>query len=236
MSLDNVFKYNAVIRLKNGVKLKYGPLMDLSAVPAVVEIWHEQPYTPKNFEIGPQDVVFDLGANVGNFSIYAAQRTAGAVYSFEPVPANFALLSENARLNNADNIVPINAAVTATPGSISLNLSAASTAHSIVKSEYSSGQTITVKSVNLEEFCREQNIGKIDFLKVDCEGAENEIILNLSDAFVNNIDKIVLEYHERFTGLDHGEISRFLAKRGFAVHEDMGQYIYARRAASHDTI
>jgi FkbM family methyltransferase len=229
LSLDNIFKYNAEIKLKKGIRIGYGPRLDLSAVPAVVEIWYEQPYNPPGFEIGPQDIVFDVGANVGNFSVYAAQKTKNSIYSFEPIVENFILFQENINRNRALNIIPINAAVTGSTGSAQMNLSYAGTAHSIVQSEYSIGQTVTVSTVDMMSFCRDHNIQRIDFLKIDCEGAENEIILGLAAEFLAQIVKIAIEHHERFTHIDHTAINRHLEKHGFSVHEAQGQYIYAKK-------
>jgi hypothetical protein len=45
------------------------------------------------------------------------------------------------------------------------------------------------------EFCKENNILKVNLLKLDCEGSEWQIFESLKDDFISNIDKIVMEYH-----------------------------------------
>ena len=55
--------------------------------------------------IGEADILFDVGANVGVFSVYAARNYKARVYSFEPEAANYEILNRNIKLNNLDNLV-----------------------------------------------------------------------------------------------------------------------------------
>ncbi|MCK5092656.1 MAG: FkbM family methyltransferase [Gammaproteobacteria bacterium] len=61
----------------------------------------------------PGDVVWDVGAFIGMFSIFSSERVGntGRVITFEPEPGTFKLLQENCKLNNADNITLFNAAL-----------------------------------------------------------------------------------------------------------------------------
>lgn len=76
------------------------------------EIWLNKFYTPPGFEISDNDIVFDLGAHIGFFSIFAANFAKNVtVYSFEPSPNNFKLLKRNININKLNNIHLINKAV-----------------------------------------------------------------------------------------------------------------------------
>ncbi len=67
------------------------------------EIFAEESYLRHGVTLPPGAVVFDVGANIGMFSLFAAARSVGAtVYAFEPIPAVFALLTANARLYGLD--------------------------------------------------------------------------------------------------------------------------------------
>jgi len=61
----------------------------------------------ENLRVG--DVLFDIGANIGLYSLYAARACAGAiVYAFEPESQNFARLCRNVVLNQVSNLLPCN--------------------------------------------------------------------------------------------------------------------------------
>ena len=227
--LNKIIRYDAFVFLKNGTRLYYGNLVDKSTVPAVVEVWQEQVYTPAGFSIEPTDIVFDIGANIGNFSLFAAQRTHGLIYAFEPMPQNFAALQRNIQLRNGSNIVPVGKAVTGRDGSVTMHVSDVSSAHSVTHELFGRGKTLEVPCVTLDTFCRENRVPRIDFLKIDCEGAEFEIILGLSEDLTSRIGKIIMEHHERYMHGDHRNIMSFLEKRGFKVREFEEQYISAMK-------
>lgn len=70
----------------------------------------KEPWTVEWLEqyVEPGDVVYDVGANVGTFSLIAARGCGATVIAFEPGYANFARLCENIRLNDCDiSIVPL---------------------------------------------------------------------------------------------------------------------------------
>src|SRR3989344_3638747 len=69
------------------------------------EIWVYKCYNPNGFEINPSDIVLDIGANYGNFTLYAALKAKkGKIYSFEPLEENFNLLKKNVSINNLSNV------------------------------------------------------------------------------------------------------------------------------------
>lgn len=81
------------------------------------EVWYRHYYDPPELQIAESDIVLDIGANKGFFSIYAAMHASkGRVYAFEPAPQIFAMLRENIRLNNLENIVAEQCAVAETNG------------------------------------------------------------------------------------------------------------------------
>src|SRR5262245_51828356 len=54
----------------------------------VTPVFHKHVYTPPGLELRPEDTVVDIGANIGAFAVYAAQRTRGRVLAIEPHPDN----------------------------------------------------------------------------------------------------------------------------------------------------
>jgi FkbM family methyltransferase len=160
---------------------------------ALTHVWLIEEYKKENFEIKPNDVVIDVGAHIGLFTIYASQFcTNGKIYSFEPFVNNYELLLENIKLNNLDNVKSFNQAISNSNESIKLFLNDDESGHSIFSQ---SSKSIIVDSISLQKFFDENQIKHCNFLKLDCEGAEYEIIKNLPLEYFQKIDKLVIEYH-----------------------------------------
>jgi hypothetical protein len=68
-------------------------------------------YNPKNFTIDSNDIVLDIGANIGVFTLYAASQTSKAVYAFEPVPKSYEYLKKNVATNNLKHVKTYQTAV-----------------------------------------------------------------------------------------------------------------------------
>jgi FkbM family methyltransferase len=67
------------------------------------EIWDDKLYFQEGVSILPGDIVFDVGANIGVFTLYAAKQGA-QIYAYEPIPSTFELLQRNIHLHGFDNI------------------------------------------------------------------------------------------------------------------------------------
>ena len=102
------------------VVLRNGTVFDAPSNinPALIvnAVFFRRRYSPPGFDIGPQDVVLDVGANIGVFSIFAASRTAGRVVAIEPCPINIEYLRRNIKANSARVEVVPRAASCRSPG------------------------------------------------------------------------------------------------------------------------
>lgn len=172
----------------------------ISATPAVAlwphfsDIWYHRSYT-KHCSIPAESVVVDIGANVGVFALLAA-RTARLVYALEPSSSNFSSLVSNT--SQSSNIIPFNVACAAFDGKASLDLTKDPVSYSLRTNRASSQQEM-VDVVRLETFLHRSGIDHCDFLKLDCEGCEFEIILETDPSVFKRISKIVLEYHDHLS-------------------------------------
>ena len=129
--------------------------------------------------IAPGDIIWDIGANIGLYTILAARRvgSAGRVVSWEPGPATFRLLTDHVRANGlADRCELLQAAVHdgSTP-EVSFWQDAAdsvsSTNRMSSQATVGSGQTVRVEAANLDSWC--DRLGRTPkVIKVDVEGAE----------------------------------------------------------------
>lgn len=211
-----------IYKLKNGVR--YRVRANTFDRIAVTETWVYRCYNPKGFEIRKNDVVFDIGAHIGAFSIFAAKSKAN-VYAFEPVPENYELLKENVELNTAKNITPVNKAVLSRKQTIKIILSPGHTGgHSQFFSAFNStylsenkNEYVEAETVSLQDFIEKNEIRGIDFLKMDCEGAEYDILFNCPDSILGKIKKISMEYHCIDKKRDSAALKGFLEKKGFEV-------------------
>ena len=149
------------------------------------EIYNRQTYSFKNCKIEKGDIVFDLGSFMGLFSRYAFQIGSSEVHAFEP---NKELENVFVNLNKGFNYFYSNKAVYSKP--ISFQKSEDLHASKVVEGG-SSGSNI-----NLNDYIKEKNVTKIDYLKVDVEGSEYDLFETLDENFLcNNVKKIAIEYH-----------------------------------------
>ncbi len=130
-------------------------------------------------------VVLDVGANIGVHAIMMS-RLAKKVYSFEPTGESFQHLKENIALNNADNITPILKAVSSKNGTATFHLFSSENAewNSLRYRETPSVKPATertVSTITLDTFAEEQGLEFIDFVKIDVEGAEKEVLMGASN-------------------------------------------------------
>jgi len=164
--------------------------------------------------------IVDVGAANGDFAVHAASRSPhGIVHAYEPLPESFARLEEHVRLNGVSNVRAVPQAVAAQEGHLALyTVTGLAGQHRTAgDGGAASGPAVAVRATTLaREFAR-AGIERCDLLKLDCEGAEFEILLSLPDEVLARIARIVLEYHDHVTPHTHGELADRLRERGFRV-------------------
>jgi FkbM family methyltransferase len=142
------------------------------------------------------DVVFDIGAYKGDTAAFFAAHVGkkGKVYSFEPVKSNYDCLVENVRKNNiGDIVIPVRKGCCDKSGLLKL-VSAKSGAPWSFLSEDEEGEEVEVTS--LDEFVETNNISKLDFIKIDVEGQEYNVILGAQETIKRLTPKFVIPlYH-----------------------------------------
>jgi len=193
----------------------------------LTETWAIGEYSPEGFDIGVDDTVIDIGAHIGFFSLYAAQRTKKRILSYEPMPRNYHRLVENIRINNIENIKPYKLAIADTKG---VRTFYPSEEHNGCHSLYNRGEKgrIKVKTIRLKDIFKDNNITKCDFLKIDCEGAEYEILMGSDRSILMKIDKIVGELHESLQdSYTNNQLRKHLEECGFSTAIKWGN-LYAK--------
>jgi FkbM family methyltransferase len=179
----------------------------------------------------PSDIFVDLGANEGYFSIVAACLVPrGRVLAVEPQPALREVLLENVRINAANNVSVSSLAICDQNGEARLFVRSSINnmgSRLNVPFKFGFGSKL-VQTRTLAEFCREQAVDRARFLKVDCEGAEIQIINGSGDLFARQaFDIIALEYHPSISGIDALKVAdKKLRTWGYKFAVWNGQTIY----------
>lgn len=175
------FREGPVFRVRDG----------LSAVHTFCEIFLEDHY-PKRF-LKTASVVVDVGANIGLFSYYARlHASSGArVLALEADPATFALLTENVRELGVDCFANAAASFEGAIDFFSSPISGWSSSFPVMGA--AGGQKVTVPTVILSRLLTNAGIRSIDFLKIDVEGAEYDILLGDTELLRFDIKCLVVE-------------------------------------------
>jgi FkbM family methyltransferase len=215
--------------------------------------------------VRPGATAFDVGAHIGLYTLLLARLVGpeGRVHAFEPEPRNHGRLLANLALNGADNVSARQAAVYARTSGVELNVFGAGFGawHSLgrprLPDPFAPGrtvepvETIEVEAVALDDYCAEAGVERIDFLKVDVEGAERDVLEGARGLLAaGGVGVILFEASLPQTeALGHGpaEVFELLAGHGYrsfaldeagrpahevsAATERYGNYVAAREPA-----
>lgn len=155
--------------------------------------------------IKEKNIMFDLGANIGLFSLYV-NKLFKNIYAFEPTPQTFEILKSF--LYQFNNVNLINKAVDIVDGVKELYIyEFNSTMNSLLNTEYDRKRVrqfdgmnkISIPVITLNTFCKENNILNIDFIKMDIESEEVVLIMDKSFEEISKIIKnMYIEVHCTF--------------------------------------
>lgn len=223
-----------ILKLRSGPRLKIRTLMDAWIIK---ETCLEKQYEQASTELENGWNVIDVGAGLGDFTICVAQRyPQSRVYAYEPFPESFALLEENLALNDIQNVHAYPYAVGSQDGTLELRfISSEAVQHTTTSTEQES-DTLEVQSITLERILSQHALDVCHYLKMDCEGAEYDILLNAASEVLRRIENVCLEYHDGVTPYSHDDLAIFFEDHGFQVsltpnpvHGHLG-YLYARKS------
>jgi FkbM family methyltransferase len=158
--------------------------------------------------------IIDCGANLGMSVIYFKELYPGSsIIAFEPDNYIFGFLQKNVKSFGYNNVELINAALWDSEGTISFL--AEGGAGGRIETKQNEDNYIKVNTVRLKDFIIKQ---KVDFLKIDIEGAEYRVIKDCSDV-LKDIDFIFVEYHSLLNEKQKlHEILRIIDDAGFRYH------------------
>ncbi len=164
--------------------------------------------------------IVDAGANIGAFSVYAARRAPRAtIHALEPFPSTRERLVATLNQNDLTSRVKVYevalANVTSEGSSRHMSNWGPSQSRGTIPEPVAGSVAVQVST--LEHFLDEANIDQVDFLKMDIEGAEHEVLHATSPAVMRRFREIALEYHPNGSA---DALFQKLSSCGFACKHD----------------
>jgi len=171
-------------------------------------------------------VIFDIGANVGLYSLLAAATNASArIHAFEPTPEIAASFRENIRLNELQNIFLSRLGVGNKSGHAFLQRFMGGEdvydGMNFISTKKPAHANLPISVVTLADYCRQNEITRIDLMKMDIEGGEYDALLGaknlLESQAIGCIFLELVESHANRAGHSTVEIKRLLANAGYQI-------------------
>jgi len=205
------------------------------------EVWDEAIYPLEGLGLGSGDLVVDVGAQIGSFTLLAA-ATGARVLAVEPSPLNVDRLRANVARNGFEGSVEVREAAIARPGSSEIELHLTYTNLGGHSSIAWIGPTVRVAALSLAELFEREGVERCRVLKLDVEGCECPILYSAAPALLERVDVIfaeVIDHPATAVGRrdgepphDHAGLVAFLEGLGFVADWDPeSQVVAARRPA-----
>ena len=187
-----------------------------------------QDYWFRQYQPRPGDVVLDVGAGRGE-DVLAFSREIGAngrLLAIEAHPVSYRILERFCRLNQLSNTTPVHIALMDRPGTVLIDDQDIWEANTVSSGSAAFGAP--VGATTIDQLCKEHGIERIDFLKMNIEGAEVFALQGMSE-MIGKVGSICVCCHDFRADRGHGEHYRtrdfvrdFLTKNGFEVSDRAG--------------
>lgn len=181
---------------------------------SIEEYFIKDNFAPIIGELPHAAIVFDIGGYIGTYALrIEVERPDLRIFSFEPEPYNYGMLVRNINLNNS-NVKPFQYAISDKTGFIDLIKGPHNASWSIVLYP---GNPITacVYAITIEEAMKLVGVERIDYIKIDVEGAEGIILNSIPDSIMSRLIGIELELHSELPEDKQMAILYNLKERGF---------------------
>ena len=177
-------------------------------------------------EVSKSNVVYDIGAHVGFYTLLASELVGkgGKVIAFEPVFRNLKYLKKHLEINQCDNVIVIEAAVSDKSGISHFNEGRNSS-----MGHLSEDGDLTVNTVSIDELVGNGKIPAPDYIKIDVEGAELRVLKGAKSTLSNYSPKIFLATHRHIVPNVHIDCCDFLTSLDYKLKPIIGDDLYATR-------
>lgn len=184
--------------------------------------WEEYETSVFKKNIKKGDVVLDIGAHIGYYTLIAARAVGddGTVFAFEPDPRNFFLLTKNIKENGYKNVILVNKALADKTGVLRLFLNTENTGDHRIYNSSDIRRAVKIRSVTLDDFFKDKD-KRINMIKIDVQGSEVSVFKGGEKLIKQNPDvKILTEfwpYGLSLSGSSAKEYADLLADNNFKL-------------------
>jgi FkbM family methyltransferase len=174
---------------------------------------------------GRKTVVFDVGANVGDWTCAIVEQAEDLasldVYAFEPCSGTYdILLSRIGALSESANVVPVRKACSSSAGTGTLHIVGIGAGTNSLTSAEPTDGIEQVELVSIDDYCRDSKIDHISLLKIDAEGHDIDVIKGATSMLQQrNVDVLQFEYNQRwiFNGAFLRDVFGALSPLGYRI-------------------
>jgi FkbM family methyltransferase len=162
---------------------------------------------------GKGEIFLDVGAHIGKYTLRAAKTVGdeGLVVAIEAHPLNYQTLKKNIDLNKSQNVIALNLAAWKEDCKLKFFLGSASGWHS-AKADSGCG-SLEVDARTMDHVLEKLGVGLANWVKIDVEGAEYEVLCGLEETITKNRPKIVVEVFCQ----NIYKVKRFLMNHGYEL-------------------
>jgi FkbM family methyltransferase len=222
--------------------IKYGKPQKLSRVKELEYFWGTiavlreifvDNIYQQHYELKRGDTVIDIGAHIGIFAVKAARAVEGnegLVIAIEPDSSNLKFLQKNINENTLKNVITVQEGVWSKKDQLKLYLGCHSTTSGFYLQEWQSSEFTEVEVDTLDNILKELDIKRVDFIKMDVEGAEIEALKGMRETLLNqeHVKLAISAYHKQDGKATYKTIVPWLESEGFRVREENG-IVYGAR-------
>lgn len=144
-------------------------------------------------DIFKPEVTLDIGANIGNHALVLSMHSK-KVFAFEPVQQVYELLARNIRTNDRNNIVAFQIALSDSKGTQTIYLNDSNIGSSSLNPFDNASSQQTIKTVIGDDFLKSANVNSVDFIKIDVEGFEGQVIAGLKQTIKASRPIVLMEW------------------------------------------
>jgi FkbM family methyltransferase len=228
--IRNIYRNFIIYIGRNGLKLKLRgtSVKIIISTPLEVNIrrslynerWLIEKFLSK---IDNQTVIYDIGAHIGLYSLFAAKYKIAPkfIYCWEPEPHIFNRLKENINLNQIKTILPFSTALGSENGVVEMSTESEEFGISVPSFAIKSSTSIPVRVVRGDDWVLEKKLFPPSIIKIDVEGYEFNVIRGLRETIKKSKPIIFLEVHPfliKNLGFTGEQILDFLKEMGYKIN------------------
>ncbi|HTH31509.1 MAG TPA: FkbM family methyltransferase [Lacibacter sp.] len=217
-------KHSFLKKLPNGLKMKLCVGDHIEKYLLWYGYYEKKEIMTMRSLLSENSVVIDIGANIGYFSLMAAQKcNKGKIYSFEPATKNFQKLEEHLRLNKIKNVTPFQCAVSNRNEVASFFISDShnSGMSGLKPAENFSGETEMIHCIRLDDAIETYQFQTINLVKIDTEGSELNVLNGMKQVIKQQQPLLLIEIsasNQALYGNDIKDIFNMLSTYGYIAY------------------